>query len=124
MNAQENVDNILHYHTMVSKGARMNRMRLEKINQDELSLLVDIMALTPPTKDDDRDLVSAFEKLDIPDGPMVVKASRTVAAPKKAVKTTCPPKRRLDENGNCPAGMEQRTNKQGQPCCYVKKNKK
>jgi hypothetical protein len=106
MNAQENADNMWYYHTMVSKGVRMNKMRLEKIKEDELSLLADVMKLTPPTKDDSDDLVSAFKKLNI-------------IKPVKAAKTTCPPKRRLDENGNIPTGMEQ-----GRSSCHVKSKSK
>jgi hypothetical protein len=43
----------------------------------------------------------------------------TIVAPK----STCPPKRRPDSNGNCPAGMEPRMNRQGHPCCYKTKPK-
>ena len=106
MNTQQNTDDMMYYHTMVSKGARMQKARLEKINEDDLVLLVDIMKLAPPTKDDSDDLVSAFKKLNI-------------IKPVKAAKTTCPPKRRLDENGNIPTGMEQ-----GRSSCHVKSKSK
>jgi hypothetical protein len=67
---------------------------------------VDILKLAPPTEEDDDVLVSAFKKLDI-------------IKPVKAAKTTCPPKRRLDENGNCPTGMGQEHS-----ACYVKSKSK
>jgi hypothetical protein len=152
MNDQENADNMIYYHTWVSKGARMKRMRLEKAREDELSLVVDVMSVVP-TDDEDHNLVSTFQKVDDDDlaatfqNLNISTALRTPNAPRaltwdtttktkapgaltratttktKAVKTTCPPKRRLDEYGNCPAGMEQRLNNQGHPCCYVKKSK-
>jgi hypothetical protein len=63
MNDQQNIDNMIYYHTWVS--TRAQREQLEEIKVYELTLLMDAMKIAPPTKDDDRDLVSAFQKLSI-----------------------------------------------------------
>ena len=42
----------------------------------------------------------------------------------KSPSSSCPPKRRLDKNGNCPTGMGPLLNKHGAPCCYKTKSPK
>ena len=50
---------------MISKSARMQKARLDKIKKDDLALSVDAVKSTPPVKEDGGDLGSAFKKISV-----------------------------------------------------------